>query len=232
MANRFVVVVPARNEAAAIGPCIDSVLRSASAAGISQQHLVLTVVADACRDQTAAVARRHLRSAGVVVETSVRSVGRARAIGTACSLARCEPAPPERIWTAHTDADTVVPESWLHHHRRIADAGIAAVAGVVEVDSFDDHEPLTAQRHRASYSGKGDDHTHVHGANLGVRADAYRAVGGWSAVLTGEDHALWNAVRRAGYPTISTRALKVITSGRRIGRAPDGFAAHLRSLAS
>lgn len=228
--DRFVVVVPARNEAALIGPCVDSILRSAAAAEIRNDQLVVTVVADTCGDDTASVARHRLRSAGIVVETAARSVGRARAVGTACGLARWASSPPERIWTAHTDADTLVPESWLHHHRRVADAGFAAVAGVVEVDSFDDHGPHTAQRHRAQYAGPSDHHPHVHGANLGVRADAYRVAGGWSAIPSGEDHALWNAVRRAGYPTLCTRSVSVVTSGRRVGRAPDGFAGQLRAL--
>ena len=96
--------------------------------------------------------------------------------------------------------------------------------------SFAEHSPRAARRYHRMYSGGGDDHPHVHGANLGVRSDAYRAVGGWSAIASGEDHALWNAVRRAGYPTLSTRSIHVVTSGRRVGRAPDGFAAHLCAL--
>ena len=34
-------------------------------------------------------------------------------------------------------------------------------------------------------------HRHVHGANLGVRADLLDAVGGWRRLHTGEDHDLW-----------------------------------------
>jgi hypothetical protein len=85
------------------------------------------------------------------------------------------------------------------------------------------------RRHALAYAGA-DDHPHVHGANLGVRGDAYLAVGGWSAIPSGADHALWDAVRRAGSPTLSTRRIHVVTSGRRIGRAPAGFGADLRAL--
>ena len=35
-------------------------------------------------------------------------------------------------------------------------------------------------------------HAHVHGANLGIRADAYLDVGGWSDASLAEDHCLWN----------------------------------------
>ena len=227
--DRFAVVVPARDEAANITKCVESILRSAAAAGLAHDRFELVVVADSCTDATAAIARRAVGGLGVVVEARAGSVGQARAIGTSRALARWV-ARPSTVWTVHTDADSVVPEGWLHHQRRVAEVGFAAVAGVVEVASFAEHGARTARRHHRKYSAAGDDHPHVHGANLGVRADAYRAVGGWSAIASGEDHALWNAVRRAGYPTLSTRSIHVVTSGRRVGRAPDGFAAHLRSL--
>lgn len=226
--DHFVVVVPARDEERRIVRCVESILVSGSVAGI--EHLDVVVVADTCSDRTAAIARLALRTRGVVLEVDAGSAGRARAIGTSVGLARAAPTPLHRIWTAHTDGDTKVPVGWLAGHRRAAETGHAAVAGVVEVDSFDDHGPHTAMRHRRSYDGPTDDHPHVHGANLGVRADAYLAVGGWSALLTGEDHALWLAVRGAGYPTRSTRSMRVVTSGRRHGRAPAGFAADLRAL--
>ena len=41
-------------------------------------------------------------------------------------------------------------------------------------------------------------HPHVHGANLGVTAAAYLAAGGFSALRTGEDHALVRALETAG----------------------------------
>ena len=48
-------------------------------------------------------------------------------------------------------------------------------------------------------------------------------------LTTGEDHDLWNRLRRYG-PTLSTTALTVATSARRTGRAPEGFAADLSAL--
>ena len=54
-----------------------------------------------------------------------------------------------------------------------------------------------------------------------MRINAYRAVG--------DSVPLWTAAR-GGYPTLSIRLIHVVSSGRRIGRAPDGFAAHLRAL--
>ena len=227
---RFVVVVPCRDEAHHIASCLESVMRSVASAGIDPHRFEVVVVADSCRDDTAAVARRLLRSSGHVIEIRAGSAGRARAVGTAYGLDRWGSVGADRIWTVHTDADTVVPGEWLRRHAHVANAGLAAVAGVVEVDSFDGYHPGLAAVHGAAYGGPGDDHPHVHGANLGVRADAYLAVGGWAAIPSGEDHALWRAVRQAGYPTLATRSIRVVTSGRRHGRAPAGFAGYLCDL--
>jgi hypothetical protein len=76
----------------------------------------------------------------------------------------------------------------------------------------------------------GSGHRHVYGANLGVRADAYLAVGGFPGDGAGEDHGLWTRLRAAGYPVISSAASRVTTSARLRGRAEGGLADLLRSL--
>jgi hypothetical protein len=87
-----------------------------------------------------------------------------------------------------------------------------------------------AERFRQFYVRGGEHHPHVHGANLGVRADAYLAAGGFAAHPTGEDHALWRAL--ADRPRIATRRIPVVTSARRRARAPSGFAGFLTAMAS
>jgi hypothetical protein len=69
----------------------------------------------------------------------------------------------------------------------------------------------------------------VYGANLGVRADAYLAVGGFPPVGAGEDAALWRALAAAGLPTASPTSVRVRTSGRLHGRARGGLADLLRA---
>ncbi len=114
------------------------------------------------------------------------------------------------------------------HQLELARSGAGAVAGIVDVDSFAEHQAIVRERFRSSYLLHDDGtHPHVHGANLGVRADAYLNVGGWSYAATAEDHDLWKRLTLAGYPTLSDSKLKVLTSGRKIGRAPMGFAAAL-----
>ena len=67
-------------------------------------HLV--VVADACRDRTAQVARR---GGAAVVTISARRAGAARAAGAREVLRRTGPLDPAEVWLATTDADTAGP---------------------------------------------------------------------------------------------------------------------------
>jgi hypothetical protein len=140
------------------------------------------------------------------------------------------------LWLVNTDADCIVPPNWIVDQLRLAERGIEAIAGTISVDSFAEHEPEVAGRFRANYLiAKDGTHTHVHGANLCVRADAYCRAGGWTDLRTAEDHDLWRRLIRVGASTVSTARIEVVTSGRRVGRAPDGFAlalaAHNRTKA-
>ncbi len=83
---------------------------------------------------------------------------------------------------------------------------------------------MVEARFRLSYTIHPDgSHPHVHGANLGVRADAYLRAGEWNALETAEDHDLWGRLPNR----LSTARIEVVTSGRRQGRAPSGFAGAL-----
>jgi cellulose synthase/poly-beta-1,6-N-acetylglucosamine synthase-like glycosyltransferase len=68
----------------------------------------------------------------------------------------------------------------------------------------------------------------VHGANLGVRADAYVDVGGFSHLKVAEDHCLWGRLRQRGWRIRSCAKTVVTTSARLQGRAVGGFADTLR----
>ena len=104
------------------------------------------------------------------------------------------------------------------------------------MDTFLEHNPGLEALFRSSYViGEDGAHPHVHGANIGVRADAYLGAGGWAALATAEDHDLWTRLDSQGHERLSDASLQVVTSGRRKGRAPMGFAdalaAHNESLA-
>jgi len=225
------VVVPANDEAERIGSCLAALRRSLTAVERQGVRHRTVVVADACRDRTAREARAALAGWGEVVEVRVRNAGAARAVGVERLLERLAASPLERLWLASTDADTVVPDDWVARQLRLADAGAVATAGVVAVDTFDGHPADVQTRFRSAYDGPRDEqHPHVHGANLGVRGDAYVAVGGWLPLAVGEDHELWRALTDRGFETASPRSLTVTTSGRATGRAPGGFADSLLAL--
>ena len=61
-------------------------------------------------------------------------------------------------------------------------------------------------------------------------ADAYLSAGGWGDFETAEDHDLWSRLLKAGSRTRSISRMTVLTSGRRVGRAPNGFAGALIAL--
>ena len=76
----------------------------------------------------------------------------------------------------------------------------------------------------------GENHPHVHGANLGVRASAYVLAGGFPRLRSHEDRALVDRLRQHGAAVWSTDTIRVRTSGRTDARAPQGFGAYLLSL--
>ena len=69
---------------------------------------------------------------------------------------------------------------------------------------------------------------HVHGANLGIRGDVYRAAGGFPALAEHEDVDLVSRARLAGARVVVSDGGCVLTSGRTTGRTPGGYARHLR----
>jgi cellulose synthase/poly-beta-1,6-N-acetylglucosamine synthase-like glycosyltransferase len=225
------VVVPARDEATLIDGCLRALRLAVAEVSRDVAAVDVVVVADSCRDATAAVAARSLDGWGRVLEVDSGTAGGARQAGVASVLALAR-APLHRLWLANTDGDTRVTAGWLRQQLNLAASGAIAVAGMVEVDSFSEHPPELEARWRRRYlPARGGTHSHVHGANLGVRADAYLGVGGFDRGAAGEDQRLWFALRDAGHPTSSPTSLLVTTSGRARGRAAGGFADTLRRLA-
>jgi glycosyltransferase involved in cell wall biosynthesis len=219
------VIIPAQNEEATIEACIGSVLTSLAAVGVD--HWIV-VVADLCVDGTVERACRALGTAGEVLETKTSSAGAARRAGVARLLEHWEKRDPSHIWLANTDADTQVSQDWIAVQLRFADEGITAVAGIVQLDAGGCEAAHTVYRDTYLTTAEGT-HSHVHGANLSVRADAYKDVGGWSNLALAEDHCLWARLRRKGWRVSSPVSSVVTTSARLEGRAKGGFADTLRA---
>lgn len=217
------ILIPARNEEELLPRCLHSVLHARNYLP-SKVTCDIIVNVDASKDQTAHIAEEILLGCGMVGVTHAGMVGYARAMAAQHALNRYA-GMLSRCWLAHTDADCIVPEDWLIKQLLLAEEGIEAIAGIVSVDTFREHKPGVEERFRSSYVIDPDGgHSHVHGANLGIRADAYNRSGGWGNLATAEDHDLWNRLGLAGCFRISTATIQVTTSGRRVGRAPHGFA--------
>lgn len=226
--ERVVVVIPAHNEADHLPRCLSAV---AQAAAVVSVPVLTVVVLDACDDESAALTERF----GVdvhFVEVDCRNVGAARAAGFdyARTLPVADADGESKTWYATTDADSRVDADWLV---RQLNANADMVLGVVRVSDWRAFSTAAAKRYQAAYRAKSrgrPGHGHVHGANMGFRADVYWQLGGFAALRTGEDVDLVRRFENSGHRIDRNASLSVVTSARAVGRAPRGFAGYLRSL--
>jgi len=216
------IAIPAHDEAACLDACLDALLAAARDPALDGEAVRVCIVLDACSDDSAGVVRRRqseFAGAGVVLdalEVQARRVGAARAAGARHLLdlgAR---------WLAFTDADTRVASNWLAAQLAL-DADV--VCGSVAVDDWSPHAQQ-AQALRDYFDGfyqDRDGHRHIHGANLGVSAAAYRAVGGFQDVPCHEDVLLVRALEGIGARFAWSARPRVFTSARTDARARGGF---------
>lgn len=249
-----VVVVPARDESARISACLQSVRASlvrAVAVGVAGK-IGVAVVGHSCSDDTLGRAERELTGIAHVLLTDSESstVGEVRALGVQAALdllpsragqpggVRPRPAPRE-VWILNTDADSIVPVTWILDVLAHAKGGEQAVIGMAKLLSIPSANAVAQQSGsgaRLAYEKiiregfRGQSHEHVYGANLAVRADAYAAVGGFRAVPIGEDRAMLDSLIADERPIARPRGVVVRTSGRRVGRAAGGLATLLDTL--
>ncbi len=222
VADRIAVVVPARNEEALLGRCLDALT---AATRQVEAPVTLVVVLDRCTDGSEEVARS--RPGVEVVHSTAGLAGAARRAGAHHALSRSG-ADPARFLLASTDADSTVPSHWLAHHHGLVMAGAGLVLGTVQPEPGG-LAPRVLRAWAHGYHPR-DGHPHVHGANLAVRGDVYLAAGGFAPVAAHEDVLLVEAVTRSGVRVERTAGCPVVTSSRLSGRAPEGFAAHLAAL--
>jgi glycosyltransferase involved in cell wall biosynthesis len=208
------IIIPAHNEAAHIGASVAAACRAAVCHPLSGEPARVIVVLDSCTDQTGEIA---LALGAQVTSIDARNVGRARAHGAALALelgAR---------WLAFTDADTTVAEDWLV---RQLDCHADAVCGVIGVHDWSPHMHAVREHFGRTYTDA-DGHRHIHGANLGVSAQAYVRAGGFPPLESSEDVALVEALMASGAKIEWSAMPRVVTSARVDFRAQKGFGATL-----
>jgi hypothetical protein len=248
-ASAAVVAIPARNEAARIGACLDALAAQRDAAALT----VLLLLND-CTDATEAVARAHAARAPfrLVLRHAVLPAGRVhageargRAMDAGAALLEREARPDGLLLT--TDADSRVAPDWLAAIQAELRAGADAVAGQVDYDPAETARLPIALRQRMAQEDsyamllaelearldpvRGDGwprHRMASGASLAVRLPAYRRAGGLPRLPVGEDRALLAALRAVDARIRHAPGVRVLTSCRTEGRAIGGAADTLR----
>jgi len=213
------VLIPVHNEEQLLDECLRTVLEAGRHPALAREPVLILVVLDSCTDASADVARQHDVA---TLEVSVRNVGQARAAGATLLLER------GARWIACTDGDSSVAPDWLVEQLAL-DAD--AVCGTVTPGQWGDDIPLEAQiRYQQRYQQR-DGHRHIHGANLGVSAEAYTLAGGFPPLACHEDVQLIRQLELSGARIAWSCRPRVTTSIRLNARASGGFADYLRTLA-
>lgn len=220
--DQVLVVVPAHNEAVDLPHCIDALLEAARRIDVPAR---IVAVLDSCSDGSSEV----IPSGIDVIRAQHHNVGKSRATGFS-TFGTDSRSASASTWFATTDADSVVGPTWLARQLEYA-RGADVVAGTVRIADWDDQpssvQQLYEQRYHAHPAGR---HGHIHGANLGIRADKYWSVGGFSHLEEGEDVDLVRRLSEDGARIAWAQDIAVTTSARTDGRTPGGFAGHIREL--
>ena len=231
---RACVIIPAFNEQEVIGACLRAL---ALQEGLGPEEYEVILVLNACTDDTR---RAALAAAGgtclslTVLDGPGGGPGPARRLGMelACSHLAADGL------IASTDADTVVAPDWLQRQLEAVAAGADAVGGFIELDESD-LDPYVLDQRRARAVERlaavhahtpGAEHHHFAGASMSLTVAAYRRLGGLEPLAALEDEALERALRREGLRIERLTSVRVLTSGRLVGRATRGLAHDLAAL--
>jgi glycosyltransferase involved in cell wall biosynthesis len=218
------VVVPVNNEGALLPACIAGIRVAIAQARHDHPEVAVKVcfALDRCSDDSAHI----LSSTGFqFIQSEVPGVGAARAAGAAVALRELGGFSPRRVVIACTDADSRVPAEWISHQIDLANEGADVVVGPVRPDDELDDERRSAW---AATHLNGQATGHVHGANLGIRANVYSAAGGFAAVDEHEDVDLVMRAAATGAIVVASDHHCVVTSARLHGRTAGGYAGYLR----
>lgn len=235
-----VVVVPARDEEALIGACVEAL---GAQRGVVPGSWEILLVLDGGTDATAARARETAaRFPGLALhELHVEGLGaggaRAAGMDLACQRLELSDDAGAGGLIATTDADSRVAPDWLERQLAASAAGAAAIGGRIELDAAGASslgvETIGGRERRhgdrlAALAGDGPtEHPFFGGASIAITARAYRAIGGMEPLAALEDEALAHRLRAAGIEIHRLDSVRVVTSARTDGRAAHGLARDL-----
>lgn len=216
------IVVPAHNEQVCLPSCLAALHTAASHPALDGEPVLIHVVLDDCDDGSEDILKHWQRSHfGTQVTLSYSQIDK-RKVGAARASGANRLVHQGVRWLAFTDADTQVSPEWLVQQLAL---DVDVVCGSVAVDDWSPHAGHAAmlRTHFAETYNDRDGHRHIHGANMGVAADAYVKAGGFQSVPCHEDVYLVAALERIGARFAWSAAPRVVTSARTDARARDGF---------
>jgi hypothetical protein len=106
------IVIPVRNQSDTIAQCIQNIFSAHSRSGW-RNSLWIVVVADACTDATAKVARNAIGAFGEVLEVAARSLQTAHRIGASTVMDHFRHVPRHALLLTSTDAGTPLRRDWI-----------------------------------------------------------------------------------------------------------------------
>ena len=252
-----IVAIPAHDEEDRIGDCLAALAmqRGLDGAPLEPGRFSVLVLANNCRDATAAVAGAfaevapfplHVIACRLPPAQAHAGGARRAAMDRAADLLEAEGAATGIILT--TDADSRAASTWISATLSSFGPGIAAVAGYIDADASE-YLALGAgflNRGRledrylsrvAELYARLDPRRHdpwpnhrVHsGAAIAVTLAAYRAIGGLPVRPLGEDSALADAIEDGGFLIRHSLEPVVTTSCRFDSRAPGGAGDTMRA---
>lgn len=252
-----VVAIPARDEAATIAQTVTALGAQLDLNGRPLSGYRVLVLANNCRDETAACARRaapasltlEVREVCLAPDQATVVGARRAALDAAAVLAGADGL------IVSTDADTLPAPDWLAQLTRPLRAGAAAAAGRILLARDDARDAagdggrglpgpvrrthlldtayrLEAERLACLLDPDVHDpwprhHQHF-GASLALTVAAYRQVGGVPQVQALEDVALVEALRQHDLPLRHTPQARCTTSARLSGRVALGLSTQLQ----
>lgn len=258
------VIVPVRDEAATLDNTLRALACQVDGHGrpVAPKRYEIVLLANNCRDESAAVARRfvhaHPTLALHVVERTLpaeANVGHARRLLMDEAYRRLAVVGRPRGVIASTDGDTVVAPTWLTATLGEIARGADVVGGRIVVDNVGGmgmgaaydrgvrryHLRDVAYRLLvAAYETRLDPDPHDpwprhhqhFGASLAVTMETYQRAGGLPDVPMLEDMALIQVLRCLDARIRHSPAVRVVTSGRRDARARIGLATQLGEWAA
>lgn len=210
------IVIPAHNEEQHLSACLQSIQQAIQ--HIGHDRVEILVVLDSCTDHSRLMVESHQVN---WIECDYACVGKARDLGIRHLIHQGV------TWIACTDADTIVNPDWLL--RQMQHQPTDAICGIVVLDDLNPLSIPQQQKYLTHYQDSMD-HQHIHGANLSFSVDAYLQAGGFEPIPCHEDVSLIQKFMTQCCKITWSNLVRVTTSSRLQGRAPQGLSHFLKQL--